>query len=490
MRNFFYKMELKISQISISNEIRIGVVPQFYTDSFNEKIRTIEGKRWSAENRLWHIPYHKDAYKSLTTIFSDCTLVINKKITGKIEKKGEVSAPQLPNYLKQTTAVSEMTTEESKEKFVITNHPHKADWLCILLPKHLKNRYLEKIKNIHGRKWNYELLAWEVPYTQVTLRFVETYFADEIKLAFKRKDKIPEQLEQNLVVNFKQNQPEVLAKYEIAVTKLIEFMTIKRYQYKTIKTYKLAFRAFIMYYNDIKPREISRKQIDQYILHCIKTKNISESYQDTIISAIKLFYNEVAEQAAKVENLYRPRKVEKLPNILTEEEVIRILKAPNNLKHRCMLMLVYSSGLRLSEVINLQITDIQSSINRIFIRDAKGKKDRYSILSEKALLLLREYYKIYRPTHWLFEGATGGQYSERSVQEVFTAAKIKSKVNPNATLHWLRHSFATHLLEKGMDLRYIQELLGHASSKTTEIYTHITKKGWDKMKSPLDSLDF
>jgi integrase/recombinase XerD len=152
-------------------------------------------------------------------------------------------------------------------------------------------------------------------------------------------------------------------------------------------------------------------------------------------------------------------------------------------------MLIYSSGLRLGEVVNLQLTDIQSNINRILVRDAKGKKDRYTLLSDKALTILREYARLYRPIYWLFEGQYGGKYSERSVQELFIKAKIKAKINPNATTHWLRHSFATHLLEKGVDLRYIQELLGHESSKTTEIYTHITKKGWDGIKSPLDSLD-
>jgi site-specific recombinase XerD len=225
------------------------------------------------------------------------------------------------------------------------------------------------------------------------------------------------------------------------------------------------------------------------LLYCIKEKNISESYQDTIISSIKLFYNEVANQPEKVERLYRPKKVEKLPSILSEGEVTRLLKASNNIKHRCMLMIIYSAGLRLGEVINLQLTDIQSDIKRIYIRAAKGKKDRYTILSDKTLLHLREYARLYRPVYWLFEGQTGEQYSERSLQEVFTQAKIKSGVNPNATTHWLRHSFATHLLKKGVDLRYIQELLGHQSSKTTEIYTHITKKGWDKLKSPIDNLD-
>jgi integrase/recombinase XerD len=151
-------------------------------------------------------------------------------------------------------------------------------------------------------------------------------------------------------------------------------------------------------------------------------------------------------------------------------------------------MLVYSAGLRLGEVINLRLLELQPEQNRLFVRGGKGKNDRCTLLSEKVWELLKKYLEIYKPIDWLFEGQTGGQYSERSVQKIFTEAKIKARVNPDATVHTLRHSFATHLLEKGVDLRYIQELLGHESSKTTEIYTHITHKGWNRIKSPIDDL--
>ena len=152
-------------------------------------------------------------------------------------------------------------------------------------------------------------------------------------------------------------------------------------------------------------------------------------------------------------------------------------------------MIIYSAGLRLSELLNLRLADIQPEAKRIFIYAGKGKKDRYSLLSEKAFGLLQEYLSIYQPLEWLFEGDTGGPYSARSVQKIFTMAKEKIKINPYATVHTLRHSSATHLLEKGVDLRYIQELLGHESTKTTEIYTHITRKGMSNIKSPLDDLD-
>lgn len=208
-----------------------------------------------------------------------------------------------------------------------------------------------------------------------------------------------------------------------------------------------------------------------------------------MINAIKFYYEKVLGQERKTYYVQRPKKSKQLPEVLSEPDVVRILKACENIKHKCILMLVYSAGLRLGEVVNLKVWDIHYDRKQVFIKGGKGKKDRYSILSEAAIGYLNKYAEQYRPDDWLFEGQYGGQYSKRSVQQIFKGALKKSGISKRATLHTLRHSFATHLLEKGVNLRYIQELLGHNSSKTTEIYTHITKKGIEGIKSPLDYLD-
>ena len=278
-------------------------------------------------------------------------------------------------------------------------------------------------------------------------------------------------------------------KYELALVKLEEALLLKRYSWRTIKVYKMAMSGLMHHYNDVKPSQLTRNQIDAYVLHLIKTKQISESYQNTILSAIKFFYATVIEQSDKVENLYRPKKPQQLPQVLTKTEVTNLLKATTNLKHRCILMLIYSGGLRLGEVTQLLVNDINFEVKRLFIRKGKGKKDRFTILSDKAAVILKQYISEYKPKHWLFEGQTGGQYSERSVQEIFMKAKVISKINPLATTHTLRHSFATHLLEAGIDLVHIQELLGHESLKTTELYLHLSAKSFNEIKSPLDSLD-
>ncbi|MCP3932122.1 MAG: tyrosine-type recombinase/integrase, partial [Bacteroidetes bacterium] len=176
-------------------------------------------------------------------------------------------------------------------------------------------------------------------------------------------------------------------------------------------------------------------------------------------------------------DIRRPRKPAKLPHVLSEKEVVALFNAVGNLKHKCILLVIYSAGLRLGELTKLRRTDILWDKNQIFVHDAKGKKDRMTVLSDKMKVFLKKYLTEYEPDYWLFEGQTGGMYSTLSVQNILRRAVETSKINPYATVHTLRHSIATHLLEQGTDLRYIQHLLGHSSSETTQIYTHITKKG-------------
>jgi site-specific recombinase XerD len=222
----------------------------------------------------------------------------------------------------------------------------------------------------------------------------------------------------------------------------------------------------------------------------VKERGISISYQNQAINAIKFYYEKVAGGVRKFYQLERPLKEQKLPTVLSVEEIQAMIKATVNLKHKLLIMMCYSAGLRISELLNLRVTDLDSKRMQIKIAAAKGKKDRYSLLSEKMLPLLREYYKAYQPKEYLFEGLDGGPYSERSMQAVVKEALEKAGVGKPATVHTLRHSFATHLLENGTDLRYIQTLLGHSSSKTTEVYTHVTSRALSGIKSPLDGLEF
>lgn len=185
----------------------------------------------------------------------------------------------------------------------------------------------------------------------------------------------------------------------------------------------------------------------------------------------------------------RPRAEMKLPKVVTRSEIKMMIEMTDNLKHKCVIMMLYSSGLQRSELLNLFPTDIDSENMRILVRDAKGSKDRYTILSQTALKMLKLYYKMYKPSSYLFEGDYATSYSAESVAKVVKEAAVRAGVKKRVTPHMLRHSFVTHLLEDGVDLRYIQSLLGHYSTKTTKIYTHITQKGIEKIKNPLDNLE-
>ena len=197
----------------------------------------------------------------------------------------------------------------------------------------------------------------------------------------------------------------------------------------------------------------------------------------------------VVGDAKRVTFIERPRQERKLPTVLSETEVATLLRSVDNLKHRCILMLIYSAGLRLSELVGLELTDLVTDRQQLLIRGGKGNKDRITLMSPKAMETVQAYLTAYKPLHHLFEGPNGAAYSPRSVQAIFHRAKEKAGIAKPATVHTLRHSFATHLLEKGTDLRYIQALLGHSSSKTTEIYTHVSTKALGKIRSPLDDLD-
>jgi integrase/recombinase XerD len=267
------------------------------------------------------------------------------------------------------------------------------------------------------------------------------------------------------------------------------YMNYRRYSSNTIKTYLDALKVFFCFYKNKQLETLTIEDIVHFNTSYILSKNLSASYQNQVLNAIKLFYRNRFNRMMEVNLIQRPRREKRLPNVLSKEEVKAILEAPTNLKHRAMLSLIYACGLRRSELLNLTLKDILSDRNLLFIRQSKGKKDRMVPISLKIIEMLREYYKAYKPKTWLFEGQfPNSRYSEKSLENVLKQSLSKAKISKKVSLHWLRHSYATHLLENGTDLRYIQELLGHSSSRTTEIYTHVSTRNLQQIRSPFDDL--
>ncbi|MEP2774143.1 MAG: site-specific integrase [Fulvivirga sp.] len=280
----------------------------------------------------------------------------------------------------------------------------------------------------------------------------------------------------------------IVSVYQNTIISIDRELLAARYSASTRRTYLGMFREFLKFTYPKPLHSITRDDILEFQHYLVDVRKVSRSYQNQSINAIKFFSEKVLGREREYYDLKRPKKANKLPVVFNKSEVQRLLAAVDNLKHKAILSTIYASGLRMSEVLNLKIADIDSANHRILINDAKGAKDRITLLSEGQLALLRAYYKQYKPKVWLFESYGDKQYSASSVRKVFHRAKKRAGITKQATVHTLRHSFATHLLENGVNLRHIQVLLGHGSSKTTEIYTHICTQNLIDIKSPFEGL--
>jgi integrase/recombinase XerD len=341
----------------------------------------------------------------------------------------------------------------------------------------------QRIKKIADAKWSTTLSAWHIPDTP------------ENRIRFQLSNPkvlIPETINNQSIQKLipapstsNRFTTETIAKIE----KYKQWLLSKRYSPNTIKTYSEALQTFLKYYAHKPINQIDNNDViifnNNFILH----HKLSASYQNQIVNAIKLFFAKIENTQIKIDIIHRPKREKSLPNVLSKSEVKQILNVINNIKHKAMLSLIYSCGLRSSELINLKIHEVDSKRNLLIIKKAKGNKDRIAPLSDKTIQLLREYFKINKPITYLFEGQMKGEpYDTRSLQLVMKTAILKAKIKKPVTLHWLRHSYATHLLESGTDIRYIQEILGHKSSRTTEIYTHVSTRSLQKIISPFDDL--
>ena len=510
-----------------------------YDREQSERIKKIDGAYWSRTNRSWLLPYTKEAYAKLLEIFPSlvkATATVaqepsnlpeftpsqhlipkdefchvwhqGKRMFIYVKKKEDYTsflkvlpyiifskqyyAWILPYHVKNTQLLQSFF----RDKLMIRNAPPAPETKSMVRMKHHEIHILQTVGGeLHVQlrytkehvnflytlpylRWHKKKQCWVLPHSDVILKDLQTHFNEhQFQITYEQ-----ESAKVKPAIPFTPKFRECPPAYR-------EKLSVKRYSTSTMKTYMNCFKEFINHYSNIELTDITEEQIKQYMLYLVEDKKVSSSYQNQMINAIKFYYEQVLGKERKFYYIDRPFKEQKLPSVLSVEEVKKIIAQIDNLKHKCMILMLYSAGLRISELIHLKIGDIDSKRMLIHVKSAKGQKDRMTLLSEKVLIYLREYFLQYKPKEYLFEGQEQGQYSTRSVQNIFQKACVKAHIKKKVSLHTLRHSFATHLLENGTDLRYIQVLLGHSSSKTTEIYTHITRKGMENIKSPLDSLD-
>lgn len=371
---------------------------------------------------------------------------------------------------------------------VLTPSEHR-DQKVILISFEKNKDLVDRVRKISEAQWSQTKTSWYIPRKDFDLNeifqiFKEVAFIDYSALKVNKQPLLAKK-NQTTIVEIKNE----IATLQPQIQEFKLWLEHKRYSENTIKNYIELVRKYLLYSKSKPLNEINNDDIVNFVNNYIIPNGLSFSYQNQMVSALKLFFSQVIDSRIEIEKLERPRREHKLPNVLSKDEVKHILQAPRNIKHRTMLCLIYACGLRRSELLHLTPTDVDSRRHLLIIRNAKGRKDRVVPISDKTIEMLRKYYSLYKPKIWLFEGANPSeQYSANSLQNVFKQSLERAGIRKNATLHWLRHSYATHLLEGGTDLRYIQELLGHKSSKTTEIYTHVTEKSIERIKSPFDDM--
>ena len=275
---------------------------------------------------------------------------------------------------------------------------------------------------------------------------------------------------------------------QFALNKFVETLQLKAYSPNTIKTYTNEFSQLLQALKNTRVDGLSYNRLRSYFLYCTNELKLSENLLHSRINAVKFYFEQVLKKEKFFMEIPRPKKPSTLPKVLNSNDIKKLFTVTTNEKHLLMLELCYGMGLRVSEIVNIKISDIDSKRMKVLIEGAKGKKDRYVNLPETILPLLKIYYKEVSPRYYLFEGINGSQYAIRSVQAVFKNAMKKAKIKKPVGIHSLRHSYATHLMEHGTDIQFIQKLMGHKDLKTTLVYTHVSDKNISNIKSPLDFL--
>ncbi|MCF6342076.1 MAG: site-specific integrase, partial [Bacteroidales bacterium] len=352
-----------------------------------------------------------------------------------------------------------------KHTIVLTENFHRGETIVGLWFDPKQKPILDRVRRLSNVHWSNRKGCWYIDKSSFKLSVFFTALRDLAYIDYSAL-KSEVEVEKGIQTTKDRKEPNVTLPKGY-----LELLDQKRYSESTKAAYSKYFRDFISHFEDEDLTEVSVEQINAYILYLIRVQKISPSQQNQRINAIKFYYEKVLEREKQYLSIERPRKERRLPNVLSKEDILKIISSIDNLKHRCIIEMIYSAGLRRGELINLSIKDIDSERMLVKIIGGKGKKDRYTLLSRKTLEDLRKYYKQYKPRKWLFEGNQRNQYSAASIANILKRAVRKSGIIRHVTPHTLRHSFATHLLEQGTDLRYIQEILGHESPKTTEIYT-------------------
>ncbi len=431
-----------------------------YDKALITEVKKIGDIRWSQSNKCWYIPYRTDYLAYLQNILPD--VLFKDLVQGSIQPMEEEAGAKLSIEIR---------------------HNEKDQLLYIKVPFKLK----EKIRRLDGAQWHIKSKLWIAYANSENFRQIKENISEtEAKVIIIKSNFTLRNVRKE---TYKDLEP-LTDLHKKEIRQFVEWMIQKRYSENTVKTYTGCMVVFFRYYSKKPLQEISIKDIERFNFDFIIKHGYSSKTQNQYISAIKTFYIKMKSINYELEHIERPIEGQKLPKVIPIEDVQTMLAGIPNIKHKTALTMIYALGLRRGELLNLKLEDIDFKRNTVKILNAKGKKDRDLPLPKKMKELLEIYYRQVQPKEWLIEGQIPGMsYSASSLSSIFHKYLGRVIKNNNFTLHSLRHSYATHLLDMGVDLRIIQELLGHKSSRTTEIYTHVTMRSLKNVKNPIDGFN-
>ncbi|MEI6047799.1 MAG: tyrosine-type recombinase/integrase [Bacteroidota bacterium] len=478
-----------------------------YDKNLDALVKSITGIKWSQSNRCWYAHDDEETLKKILAVFRESADIdISAIATG---EKGKLSALttvlQSKKKTEPTTTIPAPDEKALDEKAYLTVNKEKKismyspvlftisetdGRLVIKFTGRSDPEWIGELKT-YGRPWFDKVTReWFLRWSQLAVDSLSDYFSSRGVEVIVKKKEIPVVIAEIRNERGNEVRERSIGKAAAEGIDIVrKYLEEKRYSKRTIGSYLAGLELFFKYFNTSDPCQITDNDISEFIEDHILKLGYSASYQNIIISAIKMFYNLNDNRRVNTDSLKRPRRSRALPKVFSKEEIMEIFSATKNNKHKLILWLIYSCGLRRSEVINIKLTDLDKERGILNIREAKGNTNRMVPIPQKIWEKIGTYIKSYKPDIYLFEGQTGGKYSAESVYAVFKHSLKLAGIKKDVGVHSLRHSYATHLHEGGLDIRYIQELLGHKSSRTTEIYTHVSWRNLFAIRSPIEDMD-
>ncbi|MCU0407307.1 MAG: site-specific integrase [Bacteroidales bacterium] len=458
-----------------------------YDNELIDLVKTLPRARWEPEGKYWHVPDSNGMLYRIENLFEGHALTeFRISGLGGIEAARERSSP-----VSDSGSKSGLIPEEELGYGPVVFTINEEDGrLAVKFGGHFDRDWIRELREYGKPDYDPGRKEWYMGWSQFMVDSLADFFSSRGVEVIVRKAGLTDELLVARDLRAREVGSRVIgSKAEKYIKLVVEYLEASRYSTRTVDSYRSHLGLFFRYFSDRDPESISSEDTGAFLNDHIIRLGYSASYQNLMVSAIKVFFRVARGEAVDTGSVMRARKGRALPKVLSKEEVMKVFSVTRNSKHKLILWMIYACGLRRSEVINIKLQHLDRGRGVLLIREGKGNVDRVVPVPQKIWEKVGLYLKVYNPVTYLFEGQGGGKYSAESVYSIFKQAMKRAGIRKDVGVHCLRHSFATHLHEGGLDIRYIQELLGHRSSRTTEIYTHVSRRDLISIRSPIEDMD-